>query len=48
MPWASAQRSLTSGIERVTFELGEQNAGLYFVEATAEGYHRVQRLVIAR
>ncbi|MBK9148834.1 MAG: trypsin-like peptidase domain-containing protein [Flavobacteriales bacterium] len=43
-----AQRILTGGVERVTFDLSGEPAGLYFVEATGVGFHRVQRLVIAR
>jgi len=43
-----ARRTIAQGMERITFDLAAQPEGLYFVEATSEGTHLVQRLVIAR
>lgn len=43
-----AQRSIGAGVERVTIDLGDQPEGLYFVEATSTGFHRVERLILTR
>lgn len=43
-----AQRSIGAAVERVTIDLSAQPDGLYFLEATGIGYHRVERLILAR
>lgn len=43
-----AQHTLSAGIERISIDLSAQPEGLYFVEATSTGYHRVERLILAR
>lgn len=41
-------RNISEGLQRLTLDLTGQPEGLYFVEATAEGFHTVQRLVLSR
>lgn len=41
-------RVVGSGMERLTIDLSGQTEGIYLVEAFADGYHTVQRLVLTR
>lgn len=43
-----ASRRAGQGAERVQLDLSAQTEGIYFVEATSEGYRTVQRLVLTR